>query len=94
MAIFELEIADGDIQRVFDAVCGAYGWLENIPNPDFVEGGEEPETIPNPETQGSFVHRKVREFLSSHVDAWEVKQAREASVSGLDTSVNISDPNP
>jgi hypothetical protein len=26
MAIFKLEIADGDVDRVFDAVCTNYGW--------------------------------------------------------------------
>ena len=26
MAIFKLEIADGDVDRVFDAICTNYGW--------------------------------------------------------------------
>ena len=26
MAVFKLEIADEDVDRVFDAVCGNYGW--------------------------------------------------------------------
>ena len=69
MAIFQLEIVDEDVQRVFDAVCGSYGWLAELPNPDYVEGGEAPKTIPNPETQGDFTHRKVREYLSEIVAA-------------------------
>ena len=26
MAIFKLEIADADVDRVFDAICANYGW--------------------------------------------------------------------
>jgi hypothetical protein len=26
MAIFQMEISDPDVQRVFDAVCANYGW--------------------------------------------------------------------
>jgi len=32
MAIFQMEISDPDVQRVFDAVCANYGWNS--------EGGE------------------------------------------------------
>lgn len=28
MAIFKLEIADSDVDRVFDAICSNYGWQE------------------------------------------------------------------
>ena len=33
MAIFQLEISDADVQRVFDAICGNYGWPSEIINP-------------------------------------------------------------
>ena len=29
MAVFKLEIADSDVDRVFDAVCANYGWEES-----------------------------------------------------------------
>lgn len=92
MAIFQLEIVDEDVQRVFDAVCASYGWLAELPNPDYVEGGEAPETIPNPETQGDFTHRKVREYLSEIVAAYEIKLAKQTAQQSLNTSVEISDP--
>ena len=68
MAIFELAIADEDVQRVFNAVCQNYNRPESVVNPDFDPNQEEsetnPATIQNPETQGDFVHRMVWNFLS------------------------------
>tara|TARA_R110002020_G_scaffold103752_15_gene243184 strand:+ start:193 stop:426 length:234 start_codon:yes stop_codon:yes gene_type:complete len=75
VAVFKLEIADEDVDRVFDAVCGNYGW-----NPD---GGE---------TKGDFTHTIVRRFLSDNVTAHENAVAKKAAVEGLNTSVNLSDP--
>lgn len=109
MAIFELEIADEDVDRVFNAVCGNYGYVSEVPNPDYnitydEEGGEViptdaegnplPEYITNPESQGMFVHRKVREFLSQHVTAFEMEEARKAAAAAVNATVTISDPNP
>ena len=34
MAIFQLEIADADVQRVFDAICSNYGRPSSVSNPD------------------------------------------------------------
>ena len=101
MAIFELEIADSDIQRVLDAVAGNYHRPDSITNPDYILEGEEDEngdpitpTIENPETKGDFTHRMVREFLAGHVQSWETKQAKMAAANALDTTVGLSDPNP
>ena len=78
MAIFQLEIADDDVSRVFDAICSNYGYQANIANPDYVidtsdpenpvepvdgDGNPIPATIANPETQGDFTHKIVRKFL-------------------------------
>ena len=99
MAIFELEIGDADVQRVFDAVCGNCRRQPLVPNPDYhgfpvdENGDPIPQAIENPETQGQFTHRKVREFLSDHVISWETKQAKIAAVSSIDTSVVVNDPN-
>ena len=92
MAIFQLEIIDADVSRVFDAVCASYGWNAEVPNPDFVPDGDEPETIPNPETQGDFTHRIVRKFLADIVAAHEIKAAKQAAQGALDISVGLSDP--
>ena len=108
MAIFQLEIADVDVTRVFNAVCGNYGRVLQIDNPDYIvnldEEGEEilpvdengvaiPLFIDNPESQGDFVHRKVREFLSDHVRSYEMEVAKQAAMAAAgDASVNLSDP--
>ena len=76
-----------------------------IPNPDFDPdepiGPDNPETLPdpaqiesidNPETIPQFVNRIVREFLAEHVNAYEVRVAKEAAAAAADTSVEISDP--
>lgn len=117
MAIFQLEIADADVQRVFDAICSNYSRPSSIANPDYSEvldadgnpvldedgnpvapvdadGNEVPELIENPESQGAFTHRIVRQFLSDHVNAYEVAQAKAAASAAVDTSVSISDPDP
>jgi hypothetical protein len=111
MAIFQLEIADADVQRVFDAVCSNYGWQSELANPLYSlaqtfneedgtpilpvvdeNGVEIPEILENPESQGDFTHGKVRGFLSDHVIAYELNQAKEAAAAAVDTNVAISDP--
>ena len=109
MAIFELEIGDDDVQRVFNAVSQNYHRPDWVANPEYIfttnENGEEvapvdengnpmPKMIENPETKGDFTHRKVREFLADHVKAWETKQAKVAALSSIDTSIAVNDPNP
>ncbi len=108
MAIFQLEIADADVQRVFDAICGNYGRQAQIINPDYIvtldEEGEEvypvdengvaiPEMIDNPESEGDFVHRKVRDFLAEHVRGYETAVAKAAALAAAGNSpVTLSDP--
>lgn len=112
MAIFQLEISDADVQRVFDAICGNYGWQSDVVNPLYeaaetfnedgstitpvvdVAGVAIPSTMSNPETQGDFTHRKVREFLAEHVTAYEVNAAKAAAAAAVSTSVVITDPAP
>jgi len=96
MAIFELAIADEDVQRVFNAVCQNYNMPERVVNPDFdphqAESETNPTTIQNPETQGDFVHRMVRNFLSEHVSAHEIKRAKEEAVANTSVEIDISNP--
>ena len=109
MAIFQLDIADDDVQRVFDAVCGNYGRPANVANPAYhieldedgndiipldAEGNPIPSLIENPESQGDFTHKMVRKFLEDHVGAWEREQARKAAAEAVNVSVNLSDPEP
>ena len=107
MAIFQLEIADDDVSRVFDAICSNYGYKANIANPEYIldesdpvnpvepvdaDGNPIPKTIVNPETQGDFTHKIVRQFLGDHVRAYEITQAKKAAAEAVDASVAISDP--
>lgn len=96
MAIFELAIADEDVQRVFDAVCQNYNRPERVTNPDFDPNQDEndsnPATINNPETPGAFVHRAVRNFLSEHVAAYEINKAKEEAAANTSVDIDISDP--
>ena len=50
------------------------------------------ESIINPETKYQFTNRMVRNFLSDHVTAYEIKLAKEAAANAVDTSVDITNP--
>ena len=113
MAVFSVEIADADVNRVLTAIAAnysrpdqvanpAYATIENPnfdpaieenedTNPRFVSNGE-PATIDNPETVPQFANRIVRQLLSEHVQAHEIRAAKQAAADAVDTSVNISDP--
>ena len=107
MAIFQLEIADDDVSRVFDAICSNYGYKATIPNPEYLvdtsdpenpvepvdgDGNPIPATIANPETQGDFTHKIVRKFLGDHVRAYEIDEAKKAAAAAVNATVSISDP--
>jgi len=92
MASFSIEIADEDVSRVLDAMAANYKWRENVSNPDYIEGGVDPESIPNPESKAMFANRMVRGFLSENVSAYEMAKAQQQASENLDTSININDP--
>ena len=98
MAVFSIEIADADVARVIGAVCANYNRPETVVNPSFDDEQEEseanPRTIDNPEDIYQFANRIVRQFLSDHVTAYEVAQAKAAASAAVDTTVSISDPDP
>jgi hypothetical protein len=48
--------------------------------------------IDNPESMGEFTHRMVRDFLSSHVASWEIKEAKRIASENLDTSIGLGEP--
>ena len=97
MAQFSIAIADEDVNRVMDAVASNYGWEENVQNPNFDPNQPEdpatnPETIQNPENKYVFTNRIVRQFLSEHVAAYEINEAKISAAAALNTSIDISDP--
>ena len=68
MAQYCINIPDEHVDRVVSGVANQYGYQESIDNPDFSHVEEasvtNPETIPNPQTKGSFVNQVVRGFLT------------------------------
>lgn len=84
MAIFSVEIADKDVERVIDSLCANYA------RPDTVIDNNG-NSIPNPEIKAVFANRMVREFLSDHVKKHEIDLLKQQ----LENSVNpptINDP--
>ena len=95
MAVFSIEIADGDVSRVMDAITANYQWQENVINPDYDPSDpNQPEFLPNPEDKFKFTNRIVRQFLADHVAAHEIAVAKSTAVAATDTSVTIDDPQP
>lgn len=84
MAIFSVEIADTDVDRVINSVCANYNYQEEIISNDN-------QVIANPETKFAFANRMVRRFLSDHVKKYELDLAKKALQDQLD-SVTINDP--
>jgi hypothetical protein len=84
MAVFSIEIADSDVERVINAVCANYKRPDNIVD----NNGN---TIENPESKAVFANKMVRQFLSDHVQKYEIdllKQQIENSI----TLPTINDP--
>jgi len=98
VAQYCINIPDEHVDRVVSGVANQYGYQEFLDNPDFNHleeiSGENPETIPNPQTKGQFVNQVVRGFLIDNVKAWEAKQAADAARQAAIDSVNIDITNP
>jgi hypothetical protein len=92
MANFSIEIADEDVSRVLDAMAANYRWSAEVSNPSYVEGGAEPELIPNPESKAMFANLMVRRFLSENVTSYETAKAQQQASENLDTSISTNDP--
>ena len=96
MAQFSVEINDADVSRVLDAIAVNYNRPETLSNPSFnpalPDGDSNLRNIDNPETKAAFANRKVRDFLSENVDAYEAKVAKQAALDALPASITITDP--
>ena len=84
MAIFSVEIADQDVERVIESLCLNYRRPEKIKD----EQGNE---IDNPESKPMFANRMVREFLSDHVRKHELDLAKQQLEQQLQ-DITINDP--
>ena len=94
MAQFAIDIADENVNRVLDAIAVNYNRPETVSNPSFdpalPEDELNPRNIDNPESKAAFSNRKVREFLSENVYAYEKRLA--ISALELPSDVTITDP--
>lgn len=95
MAQFCVNIDDGDVARVVQAMCANYGWQSEVENPNFnpdlpVDPNTNPEKIPNPETDNQFANRMTRRFLVENTVAYELKREKENVPQP--TPPNIGDP--
>ena len=84
MAIFSVEIADTDVERVINAICSNYNYQEQVLN-------ENNELVPNTEDKYVFANRMVRRFLANHVKKHEFNLAKKQLEQQLE-SVTINDP--
>jgi len=84
MAIFSIEIADTDVDRVINSVCSNYNYEEQVISNDN-------QMIPNPETKFAFANRMVRKFLSDHVRKYELELAKQQLQDQLN-EITINDP--
>lgn len=84
MAIFSVEIADEDVERVINAVANNYNYQEQIIDSDN-------RLVENPESKYVFANRMVRKFLSDHVKRYELELAKKTLEQQLE-SITINDP--
>lgn len=84
MAIFSIEIADEDVERVITSVSTNYNYEEYT----LSDNGE---LVPNSESKYMFANRMVRQFLSDHVKKYEIDLLKKQ----LEDAINnptINDP--
>lgn len=101
MALFSIEIADDQVDRVITALCGNYHYNSQISNPDFdpsleveedYDPSTNPQTIDNPESPYQFANRTVREYLVNNTEAYEIQQLKANAVKAIADNPTISDP--
>jgi hypothetical protein len=72
MATITITIADADLSRVVDDICGLFGYQAFIPQ--FIGP-----PLPNPETKNQFAKRMVVQDVKSWCKTWEQQQAKAAA---------------
>ena len=83
MAQFIFNVPDNQVSRIVDAFSANYNYQTQVANPSYdpelpIDSGNQP-LMTNPETQGQFVRRQIRNFMKENVVAYEKKQ----QISGL-----------
>lgn len=87
MATFSIELPDDQVQRVTDALCEAYGYQPQVADE------ETGALVDNPQSQGTFAHLVVANFIRNTVAAVEAdhaaQQARDAAAAAVHDEVTI-----
>jgi hypothetical protein len=86
MAIISLYVPDGYADRVFNAIAAHYRYQEFE-----YSAGENGETVatPNPQTKEEFTNGILRGFISEHVKAYELEQARRQAEAAATEAGNV-----
>lgn len=93
MAQITITIPDAKVPEVREAFKATYNYQAIIANPSFdpnlpIDPVTNPETIDNPETEGQFFQRKIREWIRDVVKAY---QAKVAANTARDNAINTFD---
>lgn len=70
-----------------DTLALAFGYNLIIPNPNYILGGQEPETIPNPMTKAQYIQHVVNDHLRQWIKNTYERQKQiiaEQSIERLD----------
>ena len=97
MAVFSIEIADQDIERIISAVCSTYNYNAQVIDPDYVASDPEAppvQYIDNPENPYQFVNRITRQYLTTITTDYERQVALRSAEQALSASTapQITDP--
>jgi hypothetical protein len=73
--------------KAVNAVADMNGWTAEVPNPAYIEGGEEPETIPNPVAKVPFFNAWLKKKAINEITEYNNRLALAAVVPEVDTEV-------
>ena len=69
-----------------DSFCKYNGWKEQVDNPNYVEGGQEPEFIPNPVTNLIFAAEILRQYFRETIISYNARIAQEQAIAATRTA--------
>lgn len=73
--------------KAVDAVAEVNGWTADVPNPAFVEGGQEPLTIPNPQGKIQFFNAWLKKKAINEITERDNRVALATAVPVIDEEV-------
>jgi hypothetical protein len=73
--------------KAVDAVAEVNGWTVDVPNPAFVDGGQEPATIPNPVGKVPFFNAWLKKKAINEITERDNRVALASVVPTVDEEV-------